>query len=160
MCSYDLYRAGVGMMVVNADGLVLVGQRKNTDLSSGSWQMPQGGIDHNENPKEAAIRELSEEVGTTNVSILAESKKWYTYDLPKDIASVCWGGKYIGQKQKWFLMKFLGRDAEINIATSQPEFQAWQWIEMQKLPSIIVHFKKKLYSDLVQEFQQYFVNHK
>ena len=114
--------------------------------------MPQGGIEENEAPYETAIRELMEEVGTDNVKLLHQSKNWYAYDFPDDLRSIVWSGKYVGQKQMWFLFKFLGKDSEINIKTKNPEFINWKWIEFDRLPEIIVYFKKELYLNLVKEF--------
>jgi putative (di)nucleoside polyphosphate hydrolase len=147
------YRLGVGIMLIGHNSKVFVGKR--ADNSTDAWQMPQGGIDEGEDYKDAAIRELKEEIGTDNVEIIAESEGWYSYDIPAEIASRLWQGKYAGQKQKWFLMRFLGKDEEININTEHPEFVDWKWVEPSLLPDIIVDFKQDLYRKLVQEFSAY-----
>ena len=144
------YRLGVGVILLNQENKVFVGQR--SDSVAGAWQMPQGGIDDNETPLDAALRELLEEIGTNNVNLIKESSGWYYYDIPESWRIHLWQGKYYGQKQKWFLFKYLGQDIEINIKTQSPEFIAWKWVEFTKLPDIIVQFKKQLYQDLVQEF--------
>lgn len=147
------YRLGVGIMLISSNSMVFVGKRKD-DLTD-TWQMPQGGLDEGEDYKSAAIRELREEIGTDNVEIIAESEKWYSYDIPVGVAAKLWQGKYIGQKQKWFLMRFLGEDTEINIKTEHPEFINWKWIEPRLLPSVIVDFKRSIYEKLVDEFSMY-----
>jgi putative (di)nucleoside polyphosphate hydrolase len=144
------YRLGVGIMLINANGLVFVAKR--IDMISEAWQMPQGGIDEGEEPFVTALRELKEEIGTDKATLLAESHDWYTYDLPDDVIPKIWSGKYRGQKQKWFALKFTGTDADINIATSHPEFCQWKWIKPKQLPDIIVPFKRALYQALVDEF--------
>lgn len=144
------YRPCVGMMVVNAAGLVFVGQR--IDAPGGAWQMPQGGIDDGEDPETAALRELEEEIGTSNVQILDRTSDWLTYDLPAELIGKVWGGRYRGQKQLWFLMQFLGADNEINIQTSHAEFNAWKWLTVGELPQTIVPFKRALYEELVVRF--------
>ncbi|MDE3016746.1 MAG: RNA pyrophosphohydrolase [Pseudomonadota bacterium] len=145
------YRLAVGVMLFNKEGLVFVAKRIDTTLEA--WQMPQGGIDAGEEPLAAARRELEEEIGTGRVALLAESRRWLTYDLPGDLVPTLWGGKYRGQKQKWFAMRFTGSDSDINIATAHPEFCQWQWINMVRLPDIIVPFKRALYQALVEEFK-------
>lgn len=144
------YRLGVGMMLFNAQGDVFVAKR--IDMTSEAWQMPQGGIDEGEDPRQAALRELEEEIGTSKASILRESREWFTYDLPEELIPKIWGGKYRGQRQKWFAMRFTGNDGDINIQTSHPEFSQWQWVERKQLPSLIVPFKRELYARLVDEF--------
>ena len=148
------YRLGVGIMLLNHQNQVFVAKR--IDTIAEAWQMPQGGIDTGEEPETAAFRELQEETGVTNASIIAESKEWLAYDLPEELATVIWGGKYRGQKQKWFLMRFEGKDSEINIATEIPEFLEWKWVDANLLPDIIVPFKRQLYSDILAEFLGYF----
>jgi putative (di)nucleoside polyphosphate hydrolase len=145
------YRAGVGVMLLNRGGLVFVGRRH--DMAGEHWQMPQGGIDSGEEPRVAALRELEEEIGTANAEILAETRGWMTYDLPDDLRRTAWKGRYKGQTQKWFAARFLGSDAEINLDTAHPEFEAWQWIEPRRLPEVIVPFKRQLYADLLEEFR-------
>jgi len=137
-------------MLLNAAGLVFVARR--IDMSSAAWQMPQGGIDAGESPREAALRELEEEIGTAKAEIIAESSDWLSYDLPPELLDGLWGGRYRGQRQKWFALRFLGADADINIATQTPEFQEWKWVEMAELPRLIVPFKRDLYRRLVAEF--------
>ena len=146
------YRLNVGIMLINPEGLVFVGQRR--DNHSDAWQMPQGGIDAGENPKQAALRELYEETGVPEnlVQILAVSKDWVSYDLPKDLISQLWGGRFRGQKQKWYIMRFLGSDAEVNIQTETPEFSAWKWISPNALVENIVPFKKPVYQKVLNEF--------
>ena len=144
------YRAGVGMMLLNEDGLVLVGKR--LDVISDAWQMPQGGIDDGESPAEAAKRELAEEVGTAAATIIGESGEWYTYDLPVDLVRTLWKGRYRGQRQKWFVMRFEGQASDITVDTPEPEFSAFQWIEPVRLPHLIVPFKRDLYLALLAEF--------
>ena len=144
------YRPGVGIMLMNALGRVLVAQR--LDMPSDAWQMPQGGIDKRETPLEAAWREMREEIGTDKAQLEAESRDWLTYDLPPDLADQIWKGRYRGQRQKWFAFRFRGEDGDIDIATEHPEFSAWKWAAMDELPDLIVPFKRRLYADLVAEF--------
>lgn len=147
------YRPCVGMMVVNVDGRVFVGQRLDSKVEA--WQMPQGGIDDGEDPRETAFRELAEETGIAAglVKIIGQSKEEHFYDLPDDLIGKIWGGKYRGQRQTWYLMRFLGTDADVNIRTAHQEFRDWRWIEPKQLPEMIVPFKKKLYRDILQEFE-------
>ncbi|MDX1581786.1 MAG: RNA pyrophosphohydrolase [Alphaproteobacteria bacterium] len=145
------YRPCVGMMILNRRGQVLVGAR--IDNPDDAWQMPQGGIDDGEDPKIAAIRELEEEIGTTKVDVVAETSDWLHYDLPPDLQGKMWGGKYRGQKQKWFVMRFNGMDEDINIETEDPEFRDWKWVEIEQLPDLIVPFKRQLYERLVARFR-------
>ena len=151
------YRKGVGLMILNAEGHVWVGQRRDTEnLIGGSqaWQMPQGGIDGTETPWQAALREMKEEIGTTNVRLIAESRGWISYDFPEELHTTLWGGRFFGQTQKWFLVEFLGDDSEININTRHPEFVAWRWIEPHQLPNLIVAFKQELYRKILEEFKE------
>jgi putative (di)nucleoside polyphosphate hydrolase len=146
------YRAGVGIMLMNAAGRIFVGRR--IDMPGlPAWQMPQGGIDPGESPRQAALRELKEEIGTDKAEILAESREWRHYDIPAEIACRLWGGRYRGQRQKWFLMRFTGSDADIDLATSHPEFDAWQWVGLDDLPRLIVPFKRPLYLAVLAEFR-------
>lgn len=145
------YRQGVGIMLANAERRIFVAKR--IDMISEAWQMPQGGIDKGENAQVAAMRELVEETGTGKAEIIAESKEWYNYDLPEHLVPRIWGGRYRGQKQKWFLMRFTGIDNDINIATENPEFSEWKWVRPETLPDIIVPFKRQLYIDIVNEFR-------
>ena len=144
------YRAGVGVMLLNDEDHVWVGQRLDSTLEA--WQMPQGGIDEGEDPLTAAFRELGEEIGTTKAEIIAESRDWLCYDLPDDLIGKIWGGRYCGQRQKWYAMRFTGTDADINLQTEHPEFRAWRWAEASHLPALIVPFKRKLYTDVLAEF--------
>ena len=144
------YRPGVGIMLLNAQNKVFVGKR--IDQTSEAWQMPQGGIDAGESPLEAALRELKEETGTDKAAIIAESRDWFTYDLPDELVPIIWKGKFRGQRQKWFAMRFTGTDADINLETDHPEFCAWQWAALDKLSGLIVPFKRELYAAVVKEF--------
>ncbi len=145
------YRSGVGVMLLNSCNEVLVGRRRTVEGES--WQMPQGGIDHGENPRGAVYRELKEEIGTDNVEILAESKDWLHYDLPADLLGKVWGGRWRGQRHKWFVARFKGIDAEINIDTAHPEFSDWKWVAVDELPTIIVAFKRSVYLAVIEEFR-------
>jgi len=144
------YRLGVGIMLLNAEGKVFVAKR--IDTVSEAWQMPQGGIDEGEDPRTAAMRELGEEIGTDKAVIIEESDDWITYDLPEHLIAILWKGRFRGQKQKWFVMRFTGQDSDINIATEHPEFCEWKWIEMAALPDIIVPFKRQMYQHLAERF--------
>ena len=148
------YRSNVGIMLINDDGHVFVGQR--LDNNQNAWQMPQGGIDGDEDPQSAAYRELLEETGIKqeNVKFLATSSKWLLYDLPEDLIPKLWDGKYRGQKQKWFLFKFLGTNRDINISTEHPEFSSWKWIPKENLLEEIVPFKKSVYESVLREFER------
>ena len=144
------YRPGVGVMLLNRDGQVFVASRR--DAAPDAWQMPQGGIDPGEDPRQAALRELEEEIGTGNAAIVAEADGWLTYDLPPALAARVWGGRYRGQAQKWFAALFRGTDAEIDLdKDDHPEFAAWRWAPIEALPAIIVGFKRPLYAELVAE---------
>ena len=147
------YRSNVGIMMVNEKGYVFVGQR--LDNNQNAWQMPQGGIDAGEDPETAAYRELLEETGVKkqNVRFVASSSQWLSYDLPEDLIPILWNGKFRGQKQKWFLFKFLGEDVDINIATEHPEFSKWKWISKENLLKEIVPFKKSVYENVLKEFK-------
>ncbi|MBN2752736.1 MAG: RNA pyrophosphohydrolase [Rhodospirillaceae bacterium] len=144
------YRLGVGIVLLNAQSQVFVAQR--IDTPSPAWQMPQGGIDAGEDPRTAAFREMEEEIGTCAAEILAETEDWLTYDIPAEIADHLWKGRFRGQKQKWFLMRFTGTDADINIATKHPEFTTWRWTDFHSLPDVIVPFKRPLYTAVVDFF--------
>ena len=144
------YRAGVGIMLLNAEGKVFTGQRLDSKLEA--WQMPQGGIDPGEQPLDTAFRELAEETGITKAEVIAESRGWLSYDLPDELIGTIWKGKYCGQRQKWFAMRFTGTDADINIATAHPEFRAWRWSTLAELSAMIVPFKRDLYEAVLAEF--------
>jgi len=144
------YRSGVGVMLLNSFNEVFVGQRVGID---GAWQMPQGGIESGETPRLAALRELREEIGTGNVDILAVSKGWLRYDIPPELVGNIWGGRWQGQQQKWFAMRFLGSDTDINVATEHPEFSAWRWSPPAQVADLIISFKRQLYLDVLYEFQ-------
>ena len=142
-------RIGVGIALLNHENKVFVGKR--IDNPTNSWQMPQGGIDQNENFLDAAKRELEEETGIKSVKLIKELDGWFKYDLPKYLLGKLWKGKYRGQKQKWFIMRFLGKNEEINVKTKHPEFLDWKWIEPQELPKVAVHFKINVYKKLKEE---------
>jgi putative (di)nucleoside polyphosphate hydrolase len=140
----------VGIVLMNARGQVFVAERID---APGAWQMPQGGIDKKELPRAAALRELHEETGTDKAKIVAVTRSWLRYDLPADLQSKVWKGKYRGQEQKWFLMKFTGRDEDIDIATEHAEFTAWKWLKFEDLPKVIIGFKRDIYKQVVAAFK-------
>ncbi len=146
------YRPCAGVMLVNRDGRVFVGQRLDNVLEA--WQMPQGGVDPGEDAREAAVRELWEETGVTadKVTLIAEAPGEFVYDLPPEMIGKVWKGKYRGQVQRWFLFRFDGEDRDIDIQTAHPEFRAWRWADAADLPHLIVPFKKKLYEDVIAAF--------
>ena len=145
-------RTGVGIIVLNNNNQVFVGKRK--DNPGDKWQMPQGGVDKGEDFITAMRRELIEETSIKNIKILKEIQNMYQYELPKNLVGVIWRGKFRGQRQKWFITKFLGKDDEINLDTQHPEFIDWKWIDPKDLPEVIVDFKKKLYLNLLKEINQ------
>lgn len=152
------YRPCVGVMIVNRQGLVWIGRRadkKNDAEGAGHWwQMPQGGIDNGEDARAAAVREVFEETGIRSIAIIGESRDWLTYDLPEDLIGKAWGGRYRGQKQKWFAARFTGNDSEVNITPDdghQIEFDAWRWASCDDLVSLIVPFKRTVYRAVVEE---------
>ena len=149
------YRPNVGMMIINQKKEIFVGKR--IDHPSDFWQMPQGGIDAQEIPSIAALREMEEEVGIkeNKVEMLTESQDWYYYSIPKDLAETLWKGKYKGQRQKWFLYKFKGTDKDLNIHTEHPEFSDYKWVNKDFLVPNIVPFKKEIYKKLLEEFKDY-----
>ena len=145
-------RTGVGIIVLNKENKVFVGKRKDNPFDK--WQMPQGGVDKNENLLSAMKRELLEETSIKSIKIIKEFDFWLQYELPKNLIGKIWKGKYRGQKQKWFLVKFLGEEKEININTTNPEFIEWQWIEKEELPNLIVNFKKDIYKKILLELKK------
>ena len=145
------YRPCVGIMLINRDNLVLVAQR--IDQVAEAWQMPQGGVDEGETPRQAALRELKEEIGTDRAKIIAETEEWVHYDLPRDLADKVWNGRFRGQTQKWFAMRFLGNDSDINLATARPEFIEWKWTHLNSLIDVAVSFKRDNYAQVVAEFR-------
>jgi len=147
------YRPCVGVTLINPAGLIFAGRR--IDSAAPAWQMPQGGIDHDEKPRAAALRELTEETGVApaQVQVLAKTPDWLTYDLPPDLLGKVWGGKYRGQRQKWFLMRFLGTDSDIDIAREHPEFSEWRWIAADEMIAAIVPFKRDIYREVVSQFR-------
>jgi putative (di)nucleoside polyphosphate hydrolase len=150
------YRPGVGIMLLNRQGLAFVGRRSDMPARLAAWQMPQGGIDPGETPRAAALRELHEEIGTDKAAILGETEGWLHYDLPAEIAGRSWDGRYRGQRQKWFAMRFTGADGDIDLAAAgHPEFDAWQWIPAERLPELIVPFKRPLYLAVLDELRRY-----
>ncbi len=157
------YRLCAGVMLLNRAGLVFIGRRlggpEHTDATH-SWQMPQGGLDPNEDPYEGALRELYEETSVRSVTKLAESKEWYAYDLPTEVGKSAWRGRYRGQKQKWFALRFTGDDKEIDIRAPgggkhRPEFLEWRWEPMENLPGLIIPFKRQVYLQVVHEFSRF-----
>ena len=148
------YRPCVGVMLINRDGLVWMGRRfekENDDGVGKWWQMPQGGIDEDEDPQQAAIRELEEETGVTSARLIAEAPGWFKYDLPDHLIGKSWGGRYRGQKQKWFAFAFLGPDSEINLTPPghKQEFDQWAWMTMDQALEAVVPFKKAVYAEVI-----------
>ena len=146
------YRPCVGLMLLNREGRIFAGQR--LDNSRDAWQMPQGGIDHGETPREAALRELSEETGinSARIEVLRESQVWHDYDLPRTLIPKLWDGRFRGQSQRWFALRFDGPDSEVNIDTHEPEFRSWAWMSRDELVQKIVPFKRDTYSRVFEEF--------
>ena len=153
------YRPCVGIFLINDAGKVLVGRRIGAEADA--WQMPQGGIDAGEDPAEAALRELEEETGTSSARIIGEAAEWVRYDLPNEMIGKIWQGRYRGQRQKWFALRFLGTDDEINPAgVAHPEFDGWQWMDAGDLVANVVAFKREIYAMIVDEFAPLLVRRK
>jgi len=146
------YRPCAGIMLLNRDGLAFAGQRLDTTMEA--WQMPQGGIDPGEDAEQTAVRELGEEIGVGphHIALIARAPGEFLYDLPDDLIGKVWKGKWRGQRQTWFLYRFLGEDEDIDLATPHPEFRTWRWVDPHELPSLIVPFKRKLYEDVIAAF--------
>ena len=147
------YRLNVGAVLFSRDGLVFVGKRKDFP---DAWQLPQGGVDEGENIRQAVLRELKEEIGTDKAEIQAEHPEWLIYDLPPHLLGVAWKGKYRGQRQKWYALRFTGQDSDIRLdADEHPEFEAWKWVRLQELPDLAVAFKRDIYARLARDFAPY-----
>jgi putative (di)nucleoside polyphosphate hydrolase len=153
------YRLNAGAVLFNHDGLVLVARRAAPaggailEGSPGGWQLPQGGIDADEDPRQAVLRELAEEIGTGNAEIIGEHPEWLSYDLPPELVGKAFKGRYRGQRQKWFALRFLGKDSDIRLdADPHPEFDAWKWTDLAALPGLAVSFKRPIYEILVRDF--------
>ena len=142
-------RLGVGIVLLNSDNKVFVGKRIDNPVNF--WQLPQGGVDKNEDLLSAANRELKEETGVESVKLIKEIDYWLTYELPKNLLGKIWKGKYKGQKQKWFIMRFVGNEEEINIKTKNAEFKEWKWIDVNQLINVVVSFKLNVYKSIVKE---------
>ena len=145
-------RIGIGVIIVNNKNKIFVGKRKDNPVDK--WQMPQGGVNKNESLIAAMKRELDEETSIKNIEIIKELDGWFQYELPKNLLGIVWQGKFRGQKQKWFVVKFTGKESEINLNTKHPEFIEWKWVEMHELPKIIVDFKKDIYEKLLLELKK------
>lgn len=150
---------GVGIILLSHGGLAFVGHRIRMPGGLAKWQMPQGGIDIGETPRQAALRELREEVGTDRAEILAESRGWLRHEVPDEIAEAMMGGRYRGNRQKWFAMRFTGTDADINLASEYPEFDAWRWVNPELLPELIAPFMRRVYLDVLTEFRPLWSGH-
>ena len=150
------YRPNVGAVLFNRDGRVFVARRAdmpNAEGPAGGWQLPQGGIDQNEDPRVAVFRELEEEIGTSKADIIGEHPDWLTYDLPPDLLGIAWRGRYRGQRQRWFAMRFTGEDSDIRLDLDpHPEFDAWRWVALAERPTLAVPFKRAIYDILVESF--------
>ncbi len=145
-------RVGVGAVLLNKNNQVFVGKRRDNPVNK--WQMPQGGVDNNEKLVDALKRELYEETSVKNYEIIHELDRWLTYELPENLLGKIWRGKYRGQKQRWFILRFSGEENEINVNTKKPEFLEWKWADIESLPNIIVDFKKKVYEELLVEIRK------
>ena len=142
-------RLGVGIVLLNSENKIFVGKRIDNPVNS--WQMPQGGVDKNENLLNAAFRELREETGVKNVKLIKEIDTWLTYDLPKNLLGKLWNGKYRGQRQRWFVMRFIGKDEEVNVKTKNAEFKEWKWIAVDQLTNVAVDFKLQIYKKISEK---------
>jgi len=153
------YRPNVGAVLFNKAGFVFVARRAdmpNAEGPAGGWQLPQGGIDAGEDPATAILRELEEEIGTRNAEVIAEHPEWLTYELPPHLLGIAWRGRYRGQRQRWFAMRFLGSDDEIRLDLDpHPEFDAWRWIRLAELPELAVPFKRAIYKTLAESFARF-----
>ena len=153
------YRPNVGAALVNRDGLVFVARRAgtpNAEGPAGGWQLPQGGIDEGEDPSTAVMRELEEEIGTRKAELIGEHPNWLTYDLPPHLRGVAWRGRYRGQRQRWFALRFIGQDSDIRLDLDpHPEFDAWRWISLPELPALAVPFKREIYEVLAESFARF-----
>jgi putative (di)nucleoside polyphosphate hydrolase len=153
------YRPNVGAVVFNRAGLVLVARRAdlpNAEAPAGGWQLPQGGIDEGEDPREAILRELAEEIGTSRAEVIGEHDAWLTYDLPPELIGVALHGRYRGQRQRWFALRFTGVDSDIRLDLDpHPEFDAWRWVELAALPELAVPFKRPIYEILASSFARF-----
>jgi len=145
------FRHCVGIFLINSEGKIFVGARN--DLPGDHWQMPQGGIDDGETPAMAALRELEEEIGTDKAEIISAYENWIYYRLPPELSKIAWNGRFQGQKQKWFALRFLGSDVDINIETDHPEFRAWKWIDLDQLSNTTVEFKRAAYEEIRAAFR-------
>ena len=146
-------RIGVGVIVLNDKNKIFVGKRKDNPVDK--WQMPQGGVDKNESFLSAMRRELDEETSIKNIQIIKEIDGWFEYELPKNLLGIIWKGKFRGQKQKWFIVRFTGNESEINLKTKNPEFIEWKWVQIDELPKIIVDFKKAVYEKLIIDLKKF-----
>jgi putative (di)nucleoside polyphosphate hydrolase len=155
------YRPNVGAVLFNSDGLVFVARRAdlpNAEGPAGGWQLPQGGIDVGEDPRTAVLRELEEEIGTCRAEVIGEHPEWLTYDLPADLVGIAWRGRYRGQRQRWFALRFTGQDSDIRLDLDpHPEFNSWRWAALTELPGLAVPFKRPIYEALVQSFAPFAV---
>jgi len=146
-------RTGVGIVVLNNQNKVFVGKRKDNPVDK--WQMPQGGVDDGEDYLSAMKRELFEETSIKSIEVLEEIERFFEYELPENLIGIIWKGKFRGQKQKWFITKFVGKEKEINLKTKNPEFIEWKWILPEELPNVIVDFKKNIYLDLLKDIKRF-----
>ena len=153
------YRPNVGAVVFNRDGMVFVARRAdmaNAEGPAGGWQLPQGGIDEGEDPRVAVFRELEEEIGTRQADLIGEHPEWLMYDLPPDLLGIAWRGRYRGQRQRWFALRFTGEDSDIRLDLDpHPEFDAWRWVTLSELPALAVPFKRAIYETLSQSFVRF-----